>query len=231
MMTNINDPRLRFVRTMNHFGNQSLRVGIRFNPLGCFPDGTIVGLNPGAASAAAYYTLAAVQFYNLVANEKPWDFKHMIQDRLGRGVTLCSTAGCVRKIEYSVPGNIHYGYVGREAGYNAFMINLGAGVAEIIDPAHRQPDAPPYGGKFGWVMSPAGVSLNIGDDVEDHRAVQFGRYLYDTYGRGMTLGQFKGALNQFMWVFARRDADDLPVRPDVAAHWPYKPGYFNPSPK
>jgi RHS repeat-associated protein len=58
-----------------------------------------------------------------------------------------------------------------------------------------------------------------------------GRHLYDTYGRGMTLGQFKGALSRFMPIFARHPANQQPVDPNIGADWPYRPGYFNPSPK
>lgn len=141
-----------------------------------------------------------------------------------------------------MPGNIHYGFVAREAGYPGQIVHAGAGVAEIFDPAHdpgqaRQRGVPytPYEGKVGcsagpWCFGPFGWSLNLGDEPRDHQAVQFGIYLYDKYagGRGLTFMQFQMELVNALPHFAQRAPNPRPVLGAVARDWPYWAGYFRP---
>jgi hypothetical protein len=217
MKHNLDDPRLQAVRLANWAS--------RVNPILFFPNANYAG---------------AFQFYLLVADRKPWDFKHKIQHRLGRGITMCSSAGCQNTVEYSVPGNIHYGFVAREAGYDSQVVHLGAGVAEIFDPSHRldpkDPGYTPYEGQIGctsgaWCFGPFGWSLNLGDEPKDHQAVQFGIMLYDKYagGRGLTFPTFQLELSKGLPLFATEYPDLRPVRDDVAKNWPYPVGYFDPT--
>jgi RHS repeat-associated protein len=216
MKHNLDDPRLQAVRLANWAS--------RVNPI-FFPNANYAG---------------AFQFYLLVADRKPWDFKHKIQDRLGRGITMCSSAGCQNTVEYSVPGNIHYGFVAREAGYDSQIVHLGAGIAEIFDPSHRldpkDSGYTPYEGQIGctsgaWCLGPFGWSLNLGDEPKDHQAVQFGIMLYDKYagGRGLTFPTFQLELSKGLPLFATEYPDLRPVRDDVAKNWPYPVGYFDPT--
>ena len=83
---------------------------------------------------------------SLVADRKTWDFKHKIKTLLGEGITLCSSGKpCDRDIEFSVPGNVNYGFIAAEAGYLEFVITYGAAKAEADDPSHRKaPSDPGY---------------------------------------------------------------------------------------
>jgi hypothetical protein len=154
---------------------------------------------------------------------------------LGRGITLCSSLGCQKDIEYSVPGNIHFGFVAREGGYHGVVTHIGAGYAEISDPAHNPKsqffkDLYEPEGKFGVVVGAAGVSLNLGDDPEDHQAIQFGIHLYNKYGHGLTYRQFKQELGSFLSAFATNLPDPRSVETYIAVDWPYWVGYFEPNP-
>ena len=64
------------------------------------------------------------KFKNLVGNHKPWDFKRtQTFSRIScpcdcpRTVTLCG-----RCVNYDVPGNIHYGWVGRAASIRRWFL-------------------------------------------------------------------------------------------------------------
>jgi hypothetical protein len=222
MKTNLNDPRLQAIRRANWMS--------RINPI-FFPN--------------ANYAAGALQFYLLVADHRPWDFKHRILEYLGPGVTLCQSSGCQDNVEYSVPGNIHYGFVGREAGYLGPIVHAGAGIAERFDPSHDQEQArrkgvpyTPYEGVVGctsgpWCFGPFGWSLNLGDQAEDHQAVQFGIYLYDKYaaGRRLTFPAFQLELTRGLPHFATDCPLKRPVLNDIARDWPYWPGYFDPTRK
>ena len=66
-----------------------------------------------------------LKFKNLVGNHKPWDFKRTQSFNKGscpsqgcpRTVTLCR-----RCVNYDVPGNIHYGWVGRAASISRWLL-------------------------------------------------------------------------------------------------------------
>jgi len=68
------------------------------------------------------------KFADLVGNHKPWDFKRTQSFTRGscpqgcpRTVTLCS-----RCVNYDVPGNIHYGWVGRAATIRRWLLLFAA---------------------------------------------------------------------------------------------------------
>lgn len=229
MKTNVDDPRLQNVRAANEAASTARDIGV--GVLGCSSPilagaGLII-----EAGAGGVYVAAGLQYYALVGNRQPWDFKHRILEELGRGITLCSTVGCEFDIEYSVPGNIHYGFVSIEAGYGRVLTHAGAAGAEMYD-AFRDPERdyklldnlgvyPDVGG--------LGFSLNVGDDPDDHPAVQFGIYLYNKYDHSLTIGQFRRELGLFMNRFDRDVPTDRPVESSVAAQWPYPVGYFAPT--
>jgi RHS repeat-associated protein len=233
LSTNVNDPRLRAVRGLNTAGDIGLLLGAGVFTSGCLtadPLLIVAGVPLGAGGAGAHL-LAFYEFGELVGDHKPWDFKHAVRDFLGPGITLCSNTRCKRDIEFSTPGNIHFGYVAREAGYAGVYVHAGAGYAEWDDPSHDpdHPDPTPYEGDFDIVVGPSGISLLLGDDPSDHPAVQFGIYLYDKYGRGLNRSQFVSELERFLDVFAERMPEG-DVRQDVASDWPYWVGYFVPPP-
>jgi hypothetical protein len=81
-------------------------------------------------------------FTDLVRENGPWDFKNSVSfatkscpsdNGCKRTVTLCGIC-----LDYDVPGNIHYGYVGRAALLRRwFLLRAAAGVQDGgIDPSH-----------------------------------------------------------------------------------------------
>ena len=72
----------------------------------------------------------------LVKDKAKWDFKHKIRNELQTESVLLRHGTGYRWYEYSIPGNIHFGFVGRAAGFSGSALHLGAGFAEVTDPAH-----------------------------------------------------------------------------------------------
>lgn len=234
MIANLDDPRLQLVKALNQAGDASLVAGGVRTAAGCVTAHRLSALASVAvlAGAAVAYIAGAVQFYQLVADHKPWDFKHKIKERLGPGVTLCSNGGCKQDVEFSVPGNIHFGFVAKEAGYWGYQVLLGAGVAEIKDPSHdpeRAVEYQPYTGGFSVSISSSGVDLNLGDDPSDTHAVAFGMRLYQKYGRGLSLNTFRHELANALPGLASFAPDTNSVSAAIADKWPYSVGYFDPT--
>ncbi len=183
------------------------------------------------AAAAELHAMALYKYAQLVKNGAIWDFKDETGIKLGPGITLCAGGACYRDIEYSVPGNIHFAYIGVVAGFPGWEIQAGAGVAEMIDPAHRRSNEEEYTGPYSggfWPWPPWDPSAwNFGDDPVDHEAVTCGIKMAENYGAGMTRSQFEGELARYIGRLARCVPDTMPVREDVAIEWPYDVGYFN----
>ncbi len=235
MVGNVNDSRLQTIRQLNTTGGVSKGLGAVGVVGGCATGLLPVALLSGGVFAAGGLAdvVAGLQFYSLVADRRPWDFKHKILERLGPGITLCSSGSCKNDIEYSVPGNIHFGFVAKEAGYDKVLTQGGAGLAEIFDPAHN-PTSPyyrePYNGKFSVGLSPfGGLALNLGDDPQDNLAIEFGARLHEKYGKNLTLEVFRMELNNAFSYLATSNPDPNPVSRAVADSWPYPPGYFEPT--
>ena len=75
---------------------------------------------------------------SLVRDNHRWDFKHRIRSEfkgLDRVIVFHMTDGIPFAAEYSVPGNIFYGYVGRSI-FPGWALHAGAGYAEGTDPSH-----------------------------------------------------------------------------------------------
>jgi RHS repeat-associated protein len=238
MMANLDDSRLQFVKGSNQAGDASLLVGGVTIVAGCATANPLIAVAGGAVlvGAGGAYAVGAKQFYDLVADHKPWDFKHKIKERLGPVITLCANGKCKQDVEFSVPGNIHFGFVAKEAGYLGFQILAGAGLAEIGDPAHDPERAAevgveyqPYAGGFSISISLSGVDLNLGDDPVDTRAVAFGMRLYQKYGRSLSLSVFRQEISSVLPQLASFAPNQNPVSSTIADKWPYGVGYFDPT--
>jgi len=155
--------------------------------------------------------------------------------RLGQGVSPCSGGTCWRDVEYSVPGNIHYGYIGEAAGILGVELHFGAGWAEASDPAHdpnsKEYTGQPYEGGFPvptlgptwWDPS----TWNFGDDPKDHEAVMLGLILWREYGEDLTRGELESELAGYIGRLARCAPNSKPVSEMTAQDWPYPVGYFD----
>jgi RHS repeat-associated protein len=238
MKRNLDDYRLQVVKQINSTANARLIIGTSVTAIGIgLANPLLIGAGVvGDIGAYTAYQSARKQFSDLVADRKTWDFKHKIEEYLGPGITLCSNWRCGTDVEYSVPGNVHFGFVAREAGYVPPIVHVGAGHAEITDPAH-DPKSPYFKesytpwGKFSARLTPEGLVLNLGDDPQDHWAVQFGIRLYDKYadGRNLTYLAFQQELGIGLIGFAKRAPRPRPVEDHLASQWPYPLGFFDPT--
>jgi hypothetical protein len=111
---------------------------------------------PGPPPPAAY-----ALFLNQVGTGRPWDHKGAIQNAYGLSTPVPGEEG---EISWDVWSNIHYGIVGREAGFSADELHGGAE-------------------RFGG-----------GPNRGDRLAVQIGIDLYEQYGSDVTEEQIRQAV-------------------------------------
>ncbi|MBN2501972.1 MAG: hypothetical protein JXB38_14415 [Anaerolineales bacterium] len=229
-----NDPVVNRLRNVNKLAGTLTGVGL----IGCgaglilepaspllITGGGVILIGAGAVHAGALYT-----FGQQVKNGARWDFKDEIGIQLGQGVTFCGMGMCYDDIEYSVAGNIFYGYIGRASGFAWWEIKGGAAWAEQNDPSHDPnspeyvPDAPLGERDFS---SPDPVVWNLGDEKHDNAAVTFGIKLWNNHRMNLTLAQFKSELNAYVNQLQRHAPSAQPVNEQYAKYWPYSVGHFN----
>lgn len=233
MVHNINDPIIRNLRAWNTIAKGWGGVGIVACGVGFAAGQPIIVVGGGVVIVGGMVPegTALYEFAQQVKNGARWDFKDEIGRKLGPGITLCSPGTCYNDVEYSVPGNVYFAYIGGAAGFFDVEIQAGAAWAEVHDPAH-DPASPehvdPYEGvvDFGptwWDPS----TWNLGDEPMDHDAVTLGIKLWEKYGAGITRTQFEAELAGYISRLARHAPRTRPVELDVARDWPYPVGYFN----
>jgi hypothetical protein len=229
MTTNVNDPVVTYMKFMNTsamlFGG-ILECQDRLILVPEFP------AFPGVYTETAVFShvVALLTFREQVKNGARWDFKDEIGIQLGQGVTFCGPSKCYNDIEYSVAGNIFYGYIGRASGFPWWEIKGGAGWAEKNDPSHNPksseyvPDAP-----LGEVDTSSSdpVAWDFGDEMHDNAAVTLGIKLWDNHGASLTLTQFMSEFNSFVGQLQRHAPRVRAVDGMTARYWPYPVGYFN----
>jgi RHS repeat-associated protein len=191
---------------------------------------------------------AVLAWILLVKNKAMWDPKHQIRYELGRSIVLGHANG-YRWYEYSVPGNIHYSFVGRAVGFSGSALHGGAGFAEIIDPAHAEagesccPRVCWDASNWQWpityllhleVCIPLGCYYvnptwrsTLFDDPADWQSVEFGAQMFNVYGPRLTLEQFQDFLATYgQWL------TPAPTAPawywtNPRGGWPYEVGHFD----
>jgi RHS repeat-associated protein len=247
MVVNANSPTVRGLQSMNRTAARMAK-GLLCDIGGAIVDAQLEGIpltevindvlaeRWGTALAITILHGSALNDYRqLVKDGAIWDFKDEIGLKLGPGITLCGSGGCYDDIEYSVPGNIHFAYIGVAAGFPGWEIQAGAGYAEFDDPAHDPTNIEQYVGEYippsffqmiGW--TPWDLStINFGDEPKDHEAVTLGIKLYENHKGQMSLAQFRTELSKYVHKFSRCSPDPKSVPSDIAAAWPYRVGYFN----
>jgi len=181
-------------------------------------------------------------FTNLVQDRAKWDFKHKIQDEFSsQAIVLLDNIEGYRWYEYSVPGNIHFGFVGRAAGIPGWLLHAGASYAEIYDPAHLQIEVfgttvccPCPEGGVGELcrkllcayLNPAWIGSGF-DDPRDWNAVETGIQLFNSGGANVSFTSFIQGL-----TMRGQSLDQPDVIPDwnwtnPRGGWPYSVGRFN----
>lgn len=144
------------------------------------------------------YAYAA--WYNLVKMGGKWDHKFAINNRLTRttqtpfwGVRSSWFAhyppedgiSCPAPdswYSYDIWSNIHYGFIGLEAGFNSEVLLDAAGMAQIDGRTSQ----------FIKLVLNGGLSgMRRFDDAKDQSAIQLGFSLYHKYGNKFSLTQFR----------------------------------------
>lgn len=185
-------------------------------------------------------------FKNLVQDRAKWDFKHKILEEMGRSIVLLGDNADISSwwYEYSVPGNINYGFVGRAAGIPGWLLHAGAGFAEVTDPAHLQRSIFGYQVKIDPPFCPEGPAgetcrkytcpyvnwLWIGsgfDEPRDYNAVETGIQLYDAYGVNITFSELIDGLTARGQMLDHSGAQPAWNWQNPRGGWPYAVGRFN----
>jgi RHS repeat-associated protein len=189
--------------------------------------------------------LAAFNF--LVKDRAKWDFKHRILRYLriekNEGIIL-RHRGEPHWYEYSVPGNMHFGFVGRAAGFSGLLLHTGAGWAEVRDPAHKQEGeacCPAFCRNEGLTLTlelyePCVIRLgcyyvnpdwvtSLFDDPQDYSSVEWGVQLYNRYSRHLSYRQFQDYLT--LRGTDLTPAPTIPKQDWTHPDWPFERGYFN----
>lgn len=130
----------------------------------CFPFHRCMELDNPVADALGKRR-AYEAWADLVGPEKPWDHKAAILDAYGQWIPVPGEDG---SISFDVWSNIHYGIVGRHAGFSGWELHLGANAADVS----------------------ANGSTNQGDQT----AIQIGIDLYEEYGEDVTAEQIREAV-------------------------------------
>lgn len=172
----------------------------------------------------------------MVRDDHRWDFKHKILlefDPPKKIIVFHKADGTPFATEYSVPGNIFYGYVGRSV-FLGELLHLGAGYAEGTDPSHAW-DEYWYGMRvcgedYGFYLNPQYLATWY-DDPQDYRMVEFGIQLWENYRENLTENQFVQEIENHRY--------QLPLVPSIPygttpfgwrnpkGTWPYRVGYFD----
>jgi hypothetical protein len=187
--------------------------------------GGIVLAGAGALHAGSLYV-----FGQQVKNGARWDFKDEIGIQMGQGITLCTSGGCFDDVEYSVPGNIFFAYIGLASGFTWWEIKAGAAWAESNDPSHNPNSSEyvrdaPLGENDRSSSDPE--QWNFGDEKHDNVAVTLGIKLWEKYRANMTLAQFESELSGYLGGLQRHAPSTQPVQEQYAKYWPYSVGHFN----
>ncbi|MEU6310763.1 polymorphic toxin type 44 domain-containing protein [Streptomyces sp. NPDC047014] len=120
-------------------------------------------------------TAALAMWGAKVAPGQDWDHKPQIQERYDlkhRDDYFFKQPGTNREVFYDIYSNVHYGYVGRAAGFDADTLIKGASLGETI--------------------------ITGDDDQGDQITMRVGIGLYEKYGDNLTEEQLRQGINDAM---------------------------------
>jgi len=161
------------------------------------------------------------KFYSLVADGRRWDIKDEMRFQLdSESFRLCSRYAC-HWYEYSVLGNILYGFTGTEAGFSELELRLGAGYAEARDPENKDKRNFPSQ-RLPLAYLPRERLPYLFDDPQDYYAVGMGIEMSRRYGADVTIREFQALLVDYHEGLASG-----PPRQGPVPGWPYVPGQFD----
>ncbi|MET9293862.1 polymorphic toxin type 44 domain-containing protein [Streptomyces sp. NPDC003077] len=148
-----------------------------------------IGRNPGSETTAAL-----TMWFAKVAPHQDWDHKPKLTERYDLKKSddfYFKQPNSQKEVFYDIYSNIHYGYVGRAAGFDQKTLIEGASVGE---------------------------SMFTGDDDEgDQITMRVGMELYDKYGENMTQEQLHQGIQDAMTRMekAKAEGKDVPQIRDV----------------
>jgi hypothetical protein len=186
----------------------------------------IHGRNP------AEYALGGLMWRALVRDKARYDFKHKIREEMRTTILFRRNDGRPLWSEYSVPGNIFFGYIGSYVGFAGWGTHAGAGYAEAADPAHK----PIRNVCDRLYLNPQWWG-SLFDDPLDYQAIELGINLWRKYGQSLSLHQLKTEIeNNYSKLSSppampplQSGTGEIPVYGwrNPRGDWPYGVGRFN----
>jgi len=147
--------------------------------------------------SGADFVLKKARAYNAfreaVDYNAPWDHKARIlgafhqQNAQGKLDPYWRDPATGREYSFDIWSNIHYGYVGRAAGFSAWELKSGAGLAQFKEDHFKLPKD--YWSRRIEKIGDADVFSSM-DRAPDQRAIELGAHLFDTYGPELTFEEF-----------------------------------------
>jgi RHS repeat-associated protein len=181
---------------------------------------------------AGWFLEGGLLWRALVRDKARYDFKHRIEEELGRTVLLRGNDGTPLWSEYSIPGNIFFGYIGSYVGFAGWMTHAGAGYAEAAAPAHE----PIRNVCDRFYLNPEWWKTFF-DDPLDYHSVELGINLWRKYGETLNSEQLKAELeNNYSklapppaWPSLQSGTGAAPAYgwQNPRGGWPYDVGRFN----
>ncbi len=150
-------------------------------------------------------------WFDLTRDYGVWDLKRNMQDVIGDSIVLCGEVSC-GWFDYSVPGNIHYGFLAAAAGIPRGESYWAAGMLELVGTPFGQGDPGDFSTGF--------------ENPADKAAVEFGYNLFDKYGYDLTPADLMTELTPKVMSMLQKP-ENIPLIP--AGHQPnsYPPGVFD----
>jgi RHS repeat-associated protein len=181
----------------------------------------LYGYSSDLARTALWGT-AYLAFYNLEGGGKEWDIKVGIKRELKtEGIILCGLGFNCKWVDYSVPGNVHFGYVAYLAKIDYFVAAIAGGLLEQKDLYTQNLPLEPL---YCFQNAFPGHC----DNPQDQAAVDFGYMLGKKYGKGITDQQLRRELNTYaLWSFQKPSLSFPPPHQAIPQPNVYEADDFN----
>lgn len=126
-----------------------------------------------------YYMYKAYKkWYDMVRTGGPWDHKSVLRSTYGNWTDDAATS---TSYFYDIWSNVHYGFIGKECGFDEWTLLAGAGAAQVM--AGTVP--PGYWQRRLQTLGDADV-LAAFDDPKDQEAIRVGFRLHASSGSSVT---------------------------------------------
>ena len=173
MRENAVSPEAQEILKLNRLALGLIATPLVIPSVGAPPLPLIIGV-PCAAGAIPPKALAYLKWIDMVRTDAPWDFKGpiLLAQRREFWWGAKNLLLCCGDYGYEAIANIHYGYVGRAAGFTNFELKAGAGAAQYQE--HRNAEwyrERMAAGEVGW--------HTYYDEQEDQAGIQIGLDLYN----------------------------------------------------